>query len=225
MREHRESNTNTLDQACESIVAALQRWRTNARRAGSATPICVALDGASGTGKSTLANAIARKLDLALIPLDDFFAADIPDSAWDTFTIAERLERVFDWQRVRESVLLPLRAGQPARWYAFDFVSGLQPDGTYRLQSQPIERAPTAALSTAIILLEGAYSAHPALADLIDYAILVEAPAELRRQRLAAREEAEFLRRWHQRWDPVEDLYFTQVRPRATFDLVVHNAL
>lgn len=213
MRAHREMN-NTLDQACERVVAALRRWRAG-------RPICVALDGASGTGKSTLAACVASQLDLALIPLDDFFAADIPDSAWDTFTVAERLERVFDWQRVRENVLLPLRAGQPARWYAFDFVSGLQPDGTYRMQSQPIECAPAAALSTAIILLEGAYSAHPALADLIDYTILVEAPAEIRRQRLAAREEAEFLRRWHQRWDPVEDLYFTHVRPRDTFDLVV----
>ncbi len=215
-----------LNQACtgiarQRIVAALQRWR-----AGSPAPICVALDGASGTGKSTLAACVASQLDLALIPLDDFFAADIPDHRWDTFTVAERLEQVFDWQRVRENVLLPLRAGQPARWYAFDFVSGLQPDGTYRMQSQPIECAPAAALalgttSTAIILLEGAYSAHPALADLIDYTILVEAPAEIRRQRLAAREEAEFLRRWHQRWDPVEDLYFTHVRPPATFDLVI----
>jgi len=219
MKERRESNT--LDQdceriACRRIAAALQHWR-----AASVGPICVALDGASGTGKSTLANAvagrcIARELDLALIPLDDFFAADIPDSAWDTFTVAERLNRVFDWQRVRQDVLLPLRAGKPARWHAFDFVSGLQPDGTYRLQTQPIERAPAA-----IILLEGAYSAHPALASLLDYTILIEAPAELRRQRLAAREEPEFLRRWHQRWDPVEDLYFTHVRPPATFDLVV----
>jgi para-aminobenzoate synthetase len=200
--------------ACERVVAALRRWRAG-------RPICVALDGASGTGKSTLAACVASQLDLALIPLDDFFAADIPDHRWDTFTIAERLERVFDWPRVREDVLLPLRAGQPARWHAFDFVSGLQPDGTYRMQTQPSVHAPTE-----IILLEGAYSAHPALAGLIDYTILVEAPAEIRRQRLAAREEAEFLRRctqrrWHQRWDPVEDLYFNHVRPRDTFDLVI----
>lgn len=216
---------NTLDLACQRIVAALRLWRAGTRRAGRTAPICVALDGASGAGKSTLAACVAGKIAfasaLALIPLDDFFAATIPDSAWDAFTIAERLDRVFDWQRVREDVLLPLRAGKPARWHAFDFVAGLQPDGTYHLQPQAIERAPAAVLSTAIILLEGAYSAHPALADLLDYTILVEAPAELRRQRLAAREDPEFLRRWRQRWDPVEDLYFTTIRPPATFDLVV----
>jgi len=209
---------NTLDLACQRIVAALRLWRADARRAGSPAPICVALDGASGAGKSTLAACVADVFAsaLALIPLDDFFAANIPDNAWDAFTIAERLDRVFDWQRVRESVLLPLRAWKPARWHAFDFVAGLQPDGTYHLQAQACERAPAG-----IILLEGAYSAHPALADLLHYTILVQAPAELRRQRLAAREEPEFMRRWHQRWDPVEDLYFTHIRPPATFDLVV----
>lgn len=225
MEEKHEAKTDTLDLtcqrvACERIAEALRRWSADARRAGRSAPICVALDGASGTGKSTLANAVASQPDLAsviaLIPLDDFFAANIPDSAWDSFSVEQRLERVFDWPRVREDVLLPLRAGRPARWYAFDFVSGLQPDGTYRRQSQPSERAPAG-----IVLLEGAYSLHPALADLMDYAILVEAPVELRRRRLAAREEAEFLRRWHERWDPVEELYFKHVRPRATFDLVV----
>lgn len=223
---HGEVNMSDLDLACQRIVAALRLWRAGARRAGRTAPICVALDGASGAGKSTLANAVvlnavAGQIDLALIPLDDFFSANIPDSAWDTFTIEERLNRVFDWQRVREDVLLPLRAEKPARWHAFDFVAGLQPDGTYHLQPQGVEYNAIERAPAEIILLEGAYSAHPALADLLDYTILVEAPAELRRQRLAAREDPEFLRRWHQRWDPVEDLYFTTIRPPATFDLVV----
>ena len=214
---------NTLDLACQRIVAALRLWRAGTRRAGSPAPICVALDGASGAGKSTLAACVADVFAsaLALIPLDDFFSATIPDSAWDTFTVEERLSRVFDWQRVREDVLLPLRAGKPARWHAFDFVAGLQPDGTYHLQPQGVEYNAIERAPAEIILLEGAYSAHPALADLLDYTILVEAPTELRRQRLAAREDPEFLRRWHQRWDPVEDLYFTTIRPPATFDLVI----
>jgi hypothetical protein len=38
-----------------------------------------------------------------------------------------------------------------------------------------------------------------------------------------AREEQEFLVAWHARWDPAEEVYFTQIRPRSAFDLVVTN--
>jgi len=36
----------------------------------------------------------------ALIPLDDFFSADIPDSR-DQFTVEQKLRNVFDWKRLR----------------------------------------------------------------------------------------------------------------------------
>ncbi len=179
-------------------------------------PIVVAIDGGSGAGKSTLASSVAAKVNAALIPIDDFFAADIPDSQWDDLTIADRLAHVFDWQRVRDCAIKPLLAGEPARWYAFDFESGLHPDGTYGMKADPEEREPAD-----VILLEGAYSACPFLSDLVGLAILVDVPLDERRARLAAREDKEFLNRWHKMWDAVEEYYFTQVRPRASFDLAV----
>jgi len=30
-----------------------------------------------------------------------------------------------------------------------------------------------------------------------------------------------FLQKWHKRWDEVEAYYFTQVRPKRSFDLIV----
>ena len=74
-----------------------------------------------------------------------------------------------------------------------------------------------------MIVLEGAYSCHPTLADLIDLAVLLDVPVGVRHARLAAREESAFLRRWHERWDPVERHYFTEVKPRVTYDLVLSN--
>jgi hypothetical protein len=71
------------------------------------------------------------------------------------------------------------------------------------------------------VLLDGAYSARPELADIMDYAILVEAPELLRRSRLAARERPQFLEEWHARWGAAEEYYFTRVRPPSTFDLVL----
>jgi len=179
-------------------------------------PIVVALDGGSGAGKSTLAAIIEKELDTALIPLDDFFSANIPDHKWDEFTVQERLTYVFHWSRLRSDAIEPLLNSKHARGYAFDFHSGLRSDGTYGMEAKPKERMPAP-----IILIEGAYSSSPQLADLVDMAILVEVPIEERHARIAEREDPEFLAKWHQRWDEVEVYYFEQVRPKSTFDLVV----
>jgi len=61
----------------------------------------------------------------------------------------------------------------------------------------------------------------PALADVVDLAVLVDVPVAERHARLRHREEAAFLGRWHARWDEVEAYYLTEVRPRDSFDLVV----
>ena len=72
-----------------------------------------------------------------------------------------------------------------------------------------------------MVVLDGAYSTRPELADLIDLAVLVDVPAEVRHARLRAREDPDFLQHWHVRWDAAEEHYFTRVRPASSFDLVV----
>jgi len=179
-------------------------------------PIVIALDGGSGAGKSTLASIIKDELDIALIPLDDFFSAHIPDSEWDKFTVEEKLKYVFDWNRLRHHAIEPLLVGRPARWRAFDFQSGLRADGTYGMEVEPKELKPAN-----VILIEGAYSASPELADLVDLTILVDMPVEERHARPEAREAEDFLKKWHQRWDEVEAYYFSQVSEKNSFDIVI----
>jgi uridine kinase len=193
------------------IVAQIQKLA--ARCSG---PYTVAVDGGSGAGKSTLARILAKQLQAALIPMDDFYAADIPDHRWDSFTIEERFRKSFDWNRLREQAIKPLQIGLPARWITFDFVSGLREDGTYGMESEPKMLQPAD-----VILIEGAFSASPPLADLVDYTILVDVPLQVRNARTAAREDPVFLERWHQLWDPVENYYHHQLRPQTYYDLVV----
>jgi uridine kinase len=82
----------------------------------------------------------------------------------------------------------------------------------------------TEVASAPTVLVEGAYSASPPLRDLIDLAVLVDTPDELRRLRAAARgDAAEFLAAWHGIWDEVEAYYFGQVCPPESFDLIVLN--
>jgi len=123
-----------------------------------------------------------------------------------------------DWRRLRREAIEPLRAGRPALWYAFDFQAGPRSDGTYPLRQAPTELGPKA-----VVLLDGAYSARPELADVLSVSVLVEAAPTTRRARLAAREAPDFLRRWHTRWDAAEDHYFTRVRPPRAFDVVLRT--
>ena len=200
-----------LHQAADTIVDAARRVL-----AERGAPILVAIDGGSGAGKSTLATLVATALGATEVPSDDFFAADIPDAGWDARSTQERSDDGIDWRRLRSEAIEPLLAGKTARWHAFDFVAGQRPDGTYPMQTAWTEREPAD-----VIVVDGAYSARPELADLIDLAVLVDVPVETRHARLDARDEADFSSAWHARWDAVEEYYFTQIRPPSAFDLVV----
>jgi para-aminobenzoate synthetase len=195
------------------IVADARRLQT-----GRARPLLVAIDGASGSGKSVLAALVRVRLDAALVPPDDFFAAELTDADWDARTPAERAADALDWRRLRVEALEPLLAGRPARWHPFDFSAGTRPDGTYGFSLRVEVREPKP-----VVLVEGAYACRPELADLIDWSVLVDAPVEVRHRRLAPREDTQFLAAWHARWDAAEHWYFSQVMPPATFDRVVTN--
>jgi uridine kinase len=200
---------------CSEINRFLQK-KIDAQPATTAQPIITAIDGGSGAGKSTLARMLTDELPTARLPMDDFFAAQIPDHHWDQFSVKERFEKCFDWKRIREDALIPLRAKRSAKWYAFDFVTGLREDGTYGMEAEPKILEPVE-----IILIDGNFSASPFLSDLVDFSILINVPIEIRHARIAAREDPEFLKRWHSLWDPVEDYYHNQVKPKETYDFVL----
>jgi len=198
--------------AVDTVVAAIRASSVKTQR------LVVAIDGRSGSGKSTVAEAVARAIDAVIVPCDDFFAASVTNREWDRRTPEQRAADGIDWRRLKREAIEPLRAGRVARWYAFDFLAGPRGDGTYPLQTTPTDRAPKP-----VVLLDGAYSARPELADVLDLSVLVEAASSTREARLATREEAHFLRQWHARWDPAEEHYFGHVRPPLAFDVVLQT--
>jgi uridine kinase len=207
-------NMPGLTEASAQIVAAINRMLTHH------SPILVALDGGSGAGKSTLASLLAREVDSVVVQFDDFFSANIPDWEWDSRSVREKVRDVFDWNRLRTDAIEPLLANVTAIWHHFDFAAGLRPDGTYPLSHQAVEKQPAP-----VIILEGAYSSNPEIADLVDLTVLIDVPVPERHQRLEKREGDEhFLQRWHALWDEVEGYYFSKVMPKSAFDLVVSGS-
>lgn len=174
--------------------------------------VLVALDGRSGTGKSTIAKQLAESLGGVEINSDNFWSGG-SNNEWDMKTPKEKSDQAIDWKRLKTDVLLPLLAGKAARWRSFDWEKGegLSPTEIINNPSQ-------------LIILDGAYSSRPELQDLIDLSILVEVSDDHnRRQRLIERESEEYMKDWHGRWDVAEDYYFSTVRPREVFDVIINN--
>ncbi len=115
---------------------------------------------------------------------------------------------VIDWRRLRNEALKPLLAGRAATWQPFD-------DGLWELDTFVEEREPAP-----LVVLDGSYSAHPELAELIDLAVLVDTPDDVRRRQIA-RSGTASLERWDAAWEEAADYYFSSVRPASSFDLIV----
>jgi uridine kinase len=178
--------------------------------AGSArqkdSPFVVAIDGRSGVGKSTMARALAERLDACVIEGDDFYAGGI-ELRSDSPT--SRAAACIDWTR-QQSVLEALAAGRAAQWRAFDWEAF---DG--RLCDEPTMLEPRS-----VVILEGVYAARPELADLLDLRVVLVVPDEVRLARLAAREGT--IGRWEKQWHEAEEFYFKSVMPPDAFDVTVN---
>ena len=73
----------------------------------------------------------------------------------------------------------------------------------------------------AVVILDGAYSARPELADLFALRVLLDVPRPARRERLLQREGERYRAEWEARWGEAEDLYFETLLPPGSFDLVL----
>jgi uridine kinase len=198
--------------AASRVVAEIE-----ARLVGRSRPLLVAIDGQSGSGKSELAARVAQGLDAVVVPTDDFYASDVTDAEWAARRPAERVADVIDWRRLRAEAVEPLIAGRTATWHPFDF-EAKRPDGTFPRSTSRVTLEPAA-----VVILDGAYSARPELADLIDLSVFVDVPPAERHRRLIERDGKAYTDAWLERWRAAEDYYFSAVRPPSSFDLVVVN--
>jgi uridine kinase len=169
------------------------------------SPFIVAIDGRSGVGKSTMARALAERLDACVIEGDDFYAGGI---GLRSDAPASRAAACIDWTR-QQSLLEALAAGRPAHWRAFDWEAF---DGRLRDEPTTLEPRP-------VVILEGVYAARPELADLLDLRVVLLVSDDVRLARLAAREGT--IGPWERQWHEAEEFYFEAVMPPARFDIVV----
>jgi uridine kinase len=193
----------TRDEGVRAACAILRERRV------AKTPVTAAIDGGGGAGKSTLAAGIRDALGdrVAIIRCDDFYRP-LRDDEPNSSTGQLAFENYFDWQRLRDDALIPLRGGSTARYRRHDWSSDSL--------AEWIEVAPAE-----IVIVEGVYSMRPELREFIDLAIFVDSPREERLRRMLARNQNRTT--WIERWMSAEDWYLDHIAPMKSADLVVHG--
>ena len=155
----------------------------------------VCVDGPAGSGKTTLAGAIAEPGGGRVVHMDDLY------EGWSGLaTIDAQLD----------GLLAPLAQGLPGRYRRYDWLAGRFAEDVV------LEPAP-------LTVLEGVGSGAARFAELVTVLVWVEAPHDLRMRRGVDRDGATFADRW-QEWARDEVALFARERTRERADVRVDGA-
>ena len=153
--------------------------------------LLITVDGPCASGKTTLAEKLASLLQAQVIHTDDFV---IPHAQKTEARLAMPGGNC-DLDRLMEEVITPWKAGETVRYRRYDC-------GADRL-TEAEELPPCSTL-----ILEGSYSNLPPIREQADVRIFLDTPWEIRESRLESREPPESLKRFHEKWIPLENAYF-----------------
>jgi uridine kinase len=169
----------------------------------------VAVDGLMGAGKSTLTAQVAEAIgDAAVVPGDDFYR---PIAEPQRLRLAPRdsYEEYFEWQRLRDSLLVPLIRKSRARYRRHDWASDVLAEWH--------EVGPGG-----VVIVDGVFSTRPELMQYYGVTVFVDTPREQRLDRIPDRGYKDVS--WVDHWTAAEDWYLTNVRPRERVALVLDGS-
>lgn len=155
--------------------------------------VVVAIDGPSGAGKTTLAEAVASDLDCPVVHVEDLYPG------WDGLAEGVRL--------LHDLVLEPLSRGKVARYPVWDWRASAWGD------SRAVAPVP-------LLVVEGCGASAGPAGDLAAVRVWVDAPADLRKQRGLARDGEAYAPFW-EGWAAQERAMFSADGTRGRADLVV----
>lgn len=165
--------------------------------------VVLAIDGSCASGKTTLAAALAADWDCNVFHMDDFFLR--PEQR-----TGERLAQVggnVDYERFRDEVLAPLKAGKAFSYRPYHCKTGTLGEAVV-VEPKPIN------------IVEGTYSQHPYFGDAYDLRLVLTVSDSVRTQRILNRPE-HLHRRFFEEWIPKEQAYFAAFAIAEHCDLLV----
>ena len=174
-------------------------------RMQSQKPYILAIDGRCASGKTTLANELSQSLNCNVVHMDDFY---LPFALRTPERMAQPGGNI-EFERLKNEIILPLKSGS---------------DAVYRPYACHEDRfLPTVRLSAAAnIIIEGSYSCHPLLADMLDIKVFMDIAPEKQLSRIAVRNPGH-VEAFRTVWIPREEFYFAECAVRERCDMVLMN--
>ncbi len=171
--------------------------------------VLLAVEGGSASGKTTLGDLLAFVYPCTVFHMDDYFL-----QPWQR--TPERFKTIggnVDWERFLSEILEPLSRGETVRFRKFDCSS---------MSLRPPEHISPENL----VIVEGAYSMHPALERFYDLSVFLDISPALQRKRIRKRNTPELVKRFFEEWIPLEQTYFTQtnIRQRCNMSIQIPEA-
>jgi uridine kinase len=177
--------------ARETVAAVLELASRRAPTLGTGRLICI--DGPAGSGKTTLAAALAEATGARVLHMDDHY------QGWAGLGDAP--------SRIRDQVLRPLAGGRPGHYHRYDWEAGRWAE-RHTVTPSPL------------LVVEGVGSGSQELAAHCTVLVWVEADRDLRLARGLARDGQALRDQWL-RWMDAEAGHFSRHRTRERADLVV----
>jgi uridine kinase len=166
--------------------------------------IILAIDGMCGSGKSYLADLLAKTYDCNIFHMDDFF---LPLE----LRTKERLEEPggnVHYERFKEEILLPVSEDRRAIYRKFIC-------GEWKYSE------PRTAEPKRLNIIEGSYSLHPSLRNAYDLKIFLEVDDKEQLKRIALRNPDRSIQPFIDKWIPLENKYFSELNIRDICDIII----
>ena len=166
--------------------------------------IVIAVDGGSASGKTTLSRLLEELYCCTVFHTDDFFLQPFQRTE-------ERLAETggnIDRERFISEVLEPLAAGKDVSYISFDCSAMSLEKGRLICPER-------------LVIIEGAYSMHPAFGQYWDLSVFLDVSENAQRERIMKRNSAQFAKRFFGEWIPMENRYFRDTDIRRRCDMII----
>ena len=168
------------------------------------SPVKLAIEGGSASGKTTLSKLLADLYDCTVFHMDDFFLRPEQRTPDRYAEIGGNVDR----ERFLTEVLQPLSRNETIYYQRFD------------CSSMTLETA-VPLVPKHLTVIEGAYAMHPELVTGYNFTIYLDISPELQKKRILRRNSAQMAERFFNEWIPLEQKYFSATAIKERCDLVI----